>query len=110
MHAGSVVINDLIVPTVDPRLAFGGRGLSGFGVTRGAEGLLGLTVVKSIALRHGRFRPHFAPAGRAQRPPGAGIPAGRPRRQPRRSGRSAARLAQRAVSRRAVKSWKACAA
>lgn len=66
VRAGSVVINDLIVPTADPRLAFGGRGESGFGVTRGAEGLLGLSAVKTIALRHGRFRPHFAPGGRAQ--------------------------------------------
>ena len=62
VNAGSVVINDLIVPTADPRLPFGGRGQSGFGVTRGAEGLLALTNVKTISRRHGRFRPHLAPA------------------------------------------------
>jgi acyl-CoA reductase-like NAD-dependent aldehyde dehydrogenase len=33
VNAGSVVINDVIVPTADPRLPFGGRGESGFGVT-----------------------------------------------------------------------------
>jgi len=60
VNAGSVVINDIIVPTADPRLAFGGRGESGFGVTRGAEGLLELTAVKTISTRRGRFRPHLA--------------------------------------------------
>jgi acyl-CoA reductase-like NAD-dependent aldehyde dehydrogenase len=33
VNAGSVVINDVIVPTADPRLPFGGCGESGFGVT-----------------------------------------------------------------------------
>jgi acyl-CoA reductase-like NAD-dependent aldehyde dehydrogenase len=60
LHVGSVCINDLIVPTADPRLPFGGRGLSGFGVTRGAEGLLDMTVVKTVSLRRGRFMPHLA--------------------------------------------------
>jgi len=54
VRAGVVVINDLIVPTADPRLPFGGRGESGFGVTRGAEGLLELTVTKVVAVRRGR--------------------------------------------------------
>jgi len=63
VFAGSVCVNDLIVPTADPRLPFGGRGRSGFGTTRGAEGLLGMTVAKTISERHGRFRPHLsAPA------------------------------------------------
>ena len=57
--AGAVVINDVIVPTADPRLPFGGRGESGFGVTRGAEGLLEMTVLKTVSTRHGRFRPHL---------------------------------------------------
>ncbi|HSK38540.1 MAG TPA: aldehyde dehydrogenase family protein, partial [Arenibaculum sp.] len=39
IRAGGVTINDLIAPTVDPRLPFGGRGRSGYGTTRGAEGL-----------------------------------------------------------------------
>jgi acyl-CoA reductase-like NAD-dependent aldehyde dehydrogenase len=59
IRAGSVAINDLIVPTADPRLPFGGRGESGFGVTRGAEGLLEMTVCKTVLLRRGRFRPHL---------------------------------------------------
>jgi acyl-CoA reductase-like NAD-dependent aldehyde dehydrogenase len=59
IRAGSVSINDVIVPTADPRLPFGGRGESGFGVTRGAEGLLEMTVCKTVLLRRGRFRPHL---------------------------------------------------
>jgi aldehyde dehydrogenase (NAD+) len=48
VRAGTVLINDLIVSTADPRVPFGGRGFSGFGVTRGAEGLLEMTAVKTI--------------------------------------------------------------
>jgi acyl-CoA reductase-like NAD-dependent aldehyde dehydrogenase len=61
IHAGAVTINDLIVPTADPRLPFGGRGQSGYGVTRGAEGLLELTCLKTTSLRRGRLRPHYQP-------------------------------------------------
>ena len=61
--AGVVVINDLIVPTADPRVPFGGRKASGFGLTRGAEGLLELTQMKTVIRRHGSFRPHFDPSG-----------------------------------------------
>jgi acyl-CoA reductase-like NAD-dependent aldehyde dehydrogenase len=61
VNAGCVVINDVIVPTADPRLPFGGRGRSGFGVTRGAEGLLEMTRVKAVSTRTGSFRPHLAP-------------------------------------------------
>ena len=60
VRAGAVCINDLIVPTADPRLPFGGSGRSGFGRTRGAEGLLEMTMTKTISLRRGRFRPHLA--------------------------------------------------
>ena len=60
VNAGSVVINDVIVPTADPRLPFGGRGESGFGVTRGGEGLLEMTALKAISIRRGRLRPHLA--------------------------------------------------
>jgi acyl-CoA reductase-like NAD-dependent aldehyde dehydrogenase len=63
VNAGSVVINDVIVPTADPRLPFGGRGESGFGVTRGAEGLLEMTSIKTISVRRGWFRPHLSPPG-----------------------------------------------
>ncbi len=60
MHAGVVVVNDVIVPTADPRVPFGGRKHSGFGVTRGAEGLLEMTTPKVITIRRGSWRPHFA--------------------------------------------------
>lgn len=63
VNAGVVVINDAIVPTADPRLPFGGRGLSGFGVTRGAAGLLELTHLKVVVRRRGRWRPHYEPLG-----------------------------------------------
>ncbi|MHA3769909.1 aldehyde dehydrogenase family protein [Verrucomicrobiota bacterium sgz303538] len=66
LNAGVVVINDMIVPTADPRIPFGGRGRSGFGVTRGAEGLLTMTVPKVISLTKGRSRPHFEPVGEAE--------------------------------------------
>ena len=59
VRAGVVVINDMIVPTADPRLPFGGRGASGFGVTRGEEGLLEMTAVKAIAIRRSRWLPHL---------------------------------------------------
>ena len=53
--AGVVTINDVIVPTADPRVPFGGRGHSGFGVTRGAEGLLEMTAPKALlSVRRGR--------------------------------------------------------
>lgn len=57
--ASAVIVNDMIVPTAHPALPFGGRGQSGYGVTRGAEGLLEMTQVRSIAVRKGRFRPHL---------------------------------------------------
>lgn len=54
LRAGVVTVNDVVVPTADPRLPFGGRGRSGFGVTRGAEGLLEMTAVKAVAVRRSR--------------------------------------------------------
>lgn len=59
VRAGCVVVNDVIVPTADPRLPFGGRGESGFGVTRGAEGLLEMTALQAVTVRRGRFLPHL---------------------------------------------------
>lgn len=61
LDVGSVTINDLIVPTADPRLPFGGRGESGYGVTRGEEGLLAMTVPKVISHRSGNVVPHLSP-------------------------------------------------
>jgi acyl-CoA reductase-like NAD-dependent aldehyde dehydrogenase len=61
ISAGSITINDALVPTADPQLPFGGRGESGFGVTRGDEGLLSMTVPKVITIRRGRWLPHLQP-------------------------------------------------
>ena len=40
-------------------MSFGGRGRSGWGVTRGPEGLLEMTRPKVICERRGRWMPHF---------------------------------------------------
>lgn len=61
VQAGSICVNDVVAPTADPRLPFVGRGRSGYGETRGAEGLLRMTNVKTISQRRGRFRPHLDP-------------------------------------------------
>ncbi len=60
LQVGSVVINDLIAPTADPRLPFGGRGNSGFGVTRGPEGLLAMTAARTVSERRSRLAPHLS--------------------------------------------------
>jgi acyl-CoA reductase-like NAD-dependent aldehyde dehydrogenase len=50
----TVLINDCIMPTGHPGVSIGGSGLSGQGVSRGAEGLLSMTHVSHIALgKHG---------------------------------------------------------
>lgn len=61
LNAGVVIINDLIAPTADARLPFGGRKLSGFGLTRGPEGLLEMTTTKVVIERRGKARLHYAP-------------------------------------------------
>lgn len=58
IDAGVVAVNDAIVPSADPRVPLAPRGASGFGVTRGAEGLLAMTRPKAIVAAHGR-RPHL---------------------------------------------------
>lgn len=59
--AGCVVVNDMIAPTADPRVSFGGRDQSGWGVTRGIEGLLEMTRPKTVCTRHGNWLPHLNP-------------------------------------------------
>lgn len=54
LPVGTVLINDLIVTTADPRVSFGGRRSSGFGVTRGREGLLEMTALKTIVAQRSR--------------------------------------------------------
>jgi len=61
--AGTVLINDLIVATADPRVSFGGRGQSGFGVTRGREGLLEMTTVKTLLHQKSRSLRPYARTG-----------------------------------------------
>lgn len=59
LNVGHVSINDLIFPTADPRVPFGGCGSSGFGVTRGAEGLLAMTRPKVVARHRGGLYLHL---------------------------------------------------
>ena len=59
LDAGVVVINDLIAATADPRVPFGGRRQSGYGVTRGAAGLEEMTQLKAIVSARPWFRPHL---------------------------------------------------
>ncbi len=59
LPVSTVVINDVIMPTVHPAVAFGGRQQAGWGVTRGEEGLLAMTTPQAVLTRHGTFRPHY---------------------------------------------------
>ena len=61
LRVGVAVVNDLIAPTADPRLPFGGTGHSGHGVTRGAEGLLAMTRPRVVVEQRGKQRPHLVP-------------------------------------------------
>lgn len=61
LRVGSVIINDLIAPTADPRIPFGGRAHSGFGVTRGAEGLLEMTATRTALIRRKGITQHYDP-------------------------------------------------
>ena len=59
VNAGCVVVNDMIVPTADPRVPFGGRGKSGFGVTRGTVGLEEMTQLKAIVRQRASWLPYL---------------------------------------------------
>jgi acyl-CoA reductase-like NAD-dependent aldehyde dehydrogenase len=61
VQAGSVLINDIIVSTADPRAPFGGRKRSGFGATRGREGLLEMTTIKTIHTQNAKDLRAYAP-------------------------------------------------
>ena len=61
LTVGTVLINDLIVASADPRLPFPARRGSGFGSTRGPEGLLELTAPRVIAVQRGAGRRRFQP-------------------------------------------------
>jgi aldehyde dehydrogenase (NAD+) len=68
LHAGTLLINDMIIPTADPRASFGGRKQSGFGSTRGREGLLAMTAAKTILRQNSRSRRAYQPTGAAHGP------------------------------------------
>ena len=61
VEAGCVTVNDLVAPTADPRVPFGGCNQSGFGVTRGGEGLLEMTRIKAVVTQTSRWLPHLDP-------------------------------------------------
>lgn len=63
LRVGHVVVNDLMAPTADPRVSFGGAGESGFGVTRGREGLLAMTRPRVTQTQHGRSLRGYEPVG-----------------------------------------------
>ena len=74
---GTILINDVIVPTADPRVPFGGRRASGFGTTRGAEGLLEMTAARVISVRPVRSSTrHYERTTAAHLPLFAGLGAG----------------------------------
>jgi aldehyde dehydrogenase (NAD+) len=73
LDAGTLLINDIIAPTADPRVPFGGRGASGYGVTRGAEGLLEMTAVKTVLTRRGGLMLHLDPTTDSDVPMFAGM-------------------------------------
>lgn len=55
----TIVVNDTIMPSAHPSVAFGGRKSAGWGVTRGIEGLLAMTTPQTVLIRNGKFRPHY---------------------------------------------------
>jgi len=59
LRSGHISINEVIVPTAHPATPFGGRGESGWGVTKGAEGLLEMTVPQAVSVVTTRFRPYY---------------------------------------------------
>jgi len=63
-RSGFVTINDILAPTADPRAPFGGRGLSGYGVTRGEEGLLAMTYPQAVFTNRGPRFHLWPPSGR----------------------------------------------
>ncbi len=65
LRVGHVVVNDLIAPTADPRIGFGGAGRSGFGLTRGREGLLAMTRQRVVQVQRSRSRRTYEPVGEA---------------------------------------------
>lgn len=61
--AQMISINDTIVATADPRLPFGGSGMSGYGRMRGSEGLLEMTQTRTVSVRQGGSLDHLRASG-----------------------------------------------
>jgi acyl-CoA reductase-like NAD-dependent aldehyde dehydrogenase len=70
LRTGMVAINDVIAPTAHPATSFGGRGLSGWGVTQGPDGVLGMTVPQVVSDCGGSFHLHYNPQGEPDGPMG----------------------------------------
>ena len=68
LDCGTVLLNDIIVSTADPRVSFGGRGLSGFGVTRGIDGLLEMTAPQTIIRNRSQNKLPYQPVTSAHAP------------------------------------------
>ncbi len=61
LTVGTVFLNDLLAPSADPRVPFGGRKGSGFGVTRGREGLLAMTAPRVTVRQRSTSRIAYQP-------------------------------------------------
>ncbi|RRA47913.1 aldehyde dehydrogenase [Acidipila sp. EB88] len=61
LTAGTILLNDLIVATADPRVPFSGRKRSGFGATRGREGLLEMSAPRAIVRQRSKSRIPYQP-------------------------------------------------
>lgn len=62
---GTVLLNDLIVATADPRVPFSGRKRSGYGATRGREGLLEMTAPRAVVRQRSKSRIPYQPTTEA---------------------------------------------
>lgn len=60
LRAGHITINDCVLPTAHPGAALAGTGRSGWGVTRGKEGLLAMTRTVTISTTSPLIRPPTA--------------------------------------------------
>lgn len=59
LHCGAVWVNDVIAPLGHPATHYGGRRASGWGATKGREGLLEMTVPQVVSRVGGTARPYY---------------------------------------------------